>query len=204
MRSTDSAIISLYSTSVSGIVVLLNTKHWIKISRILFSTDSSFRPFWGKIFRDKISVSIFGQATELIGFIPWVESQSNYQKVNIQYLIFNNLFYIILYYTILYYTILYHTIPYHTIPYHTILYYTTLHYTTLHYTILYYTILYYTILYYTILYYTILVFASEVNSTLRALWLVHQTPAILYYPPRGAQAWRRALIRLIFEQFSLF
>ena len=50
----------------------------------------------------------------------------------------------------------------------------------------------------------LLVFASEVNSTLRALWLVHQTPVILYYPPRGAQAWLRALIRLIFEQLSLF
>ena len=157
MRSTDSAIISLYSTSVSGIIVLLNTKHWIKISRILFSTDSSFRPFWGKIFRDKISVSIFGQATELIGFIPWVESQSNYQKVNIQYLIFNNLFYIILYYTILYHTIPYHTIPYHAIPYHTIPYHTIhIHIHIPYYTILYYTILYYTILYYTILYYTIL------------------------------------------------
>ena len=51
--------------------------------------------------------------------------------------------------------------------------------------------------------YFILVFASEVNSTLRALWLVHQTPATCTFPPRGAQAWRRALIRLIFEQFSL-
>ena len=36
--------------------------------------------------------------------------------------------------------------------------------------------------------YVFLVFASEVNITLRSLWLVHQTPAILYYPPRGAQA----------------
>ena len=49
-----------------------------------------------------------------------------------------------------------------------------------------------------------LVYASEVNSTLRALWLVYQTPAILYYSPRGTQAWRRKLIHLIFEQFLLF
>ena len=47
---------SLYLTSVSGIIVLLNTKHWIRIYRISFSTDSSFRPFWGKIFRDKIVI----------------------------------------------------------------------------------------------------------------------------------------------------
>ena len=46
--------------------------------------------------------------------------------------------------------------------------------------------------------------ASEVNSTLCTIWLVYQMPAILYYPPRGTQAWRHALIHLIFEQFSLF
>ena len=50
---TESAIISSYPTNVSGIIVLLNTKHWIKLSRTIFSTDSSFRPFCGKIFRDK-------------------------------------------------------------------------------------------------------------------------------------------------------
>ena len=33
--STESAIISSFSTSVSGIIVLLNTKHWIKISQML-------------------------------------------------------------------------------------------------------------------------------------------------------------------------
>ena len=41
----ESAIISSYPTSVGGIVFLLDFKCWIKISRILFSTDSSFRPF---------------------------------------------------------------------------------------------------------------------------------------------------------------
>ena len=44
---------SSYPTSVSGIIVLLNTKHWIKIFRTIFSTDSSFRLLCGKIFRDK-------------------------------------------------------------------------------------------------------------------------------------------------------
>ena len=53
VRSTESAIISSYPTSVSGIIVLLNTKHWIKIFRAIFSTDSSFRPFCGNIFCDK-------------------------------------------------------------------------------------------------------------------------------------------------------
>ena len=45
--STESATISTYPTNVSGIVVLLNIKHWIKIhvSQILFSTNMSFCPF---------------------------------------------------------------------------------------------------------------------------------------------------------------
>ena len=30
------------------------TKHWIKMYRVLFSTDSSFQPYSGEIFRDKI------------------------------------------------------------------------------------------------------------------------------------------------------
>ena len=63
LRSTESAIINSYSTSVSGIIVSLNTKHWIKIYRTIFSTDSSFRPFCGKIFMIKMLVSIFGQTT---------------------------------------------------------------------------------------------------------------------------------------------
>ena len=43
---------SSYPTSVSGIIVLSNTKHWIKLSRILFSSDLSFLPIWGQIFRE--------------------------------------------------------------------------------------------------------------------------------------------------------
>ena len=38
----------------------------------------------------KLSVSIFGQ-TAYIGFIPRVESQSDYQDFNIQCLVFNNI-----------------------------------------------------------------------------------------------------------------
>ena len=36
--------------------------------------------------------------------------------------------------------------------------------------------------------YPVLVFTSEENSTLRTLRLVHQMPAILYYPPRGGSS----------------
>ena len=43
--SIESAIISSYPTSVNGIIALLNTKHWIKIFRILVSTDSRFGLF---------------------------------------------------------------------------------------------------------------------------------------------------------------
>ena len=54
---TESAIISLYPTSVSRKIVLLNTKHSIIISQTIFSTNSSFWPFCGKIFCNKINVS---------------------------------------------------------------------------------------------------------------------------------------------------
>ena len=54
VQSTESAIVSSYPTSMSGIIVLLNTKHWIQMSQILVSTDTSFWPFCGKIFLDKI------------------------------------------------------------------------------------------------------------------------------------------------------
>ena len=46
---------------MNGIIVLLNTKHSIKISQILFSSDLSFRPFCVKFSLIKFSVSIFGQ-----------------------------------------------------------------------------------------------------------------------------------------------
>ena len=46
--------VSSYPTSVSGIIVLLNIKHLIKVPRIILYTDSSFWPFCDKIFRVKI------------------------------------------------------------------------------------------------------------------------------------------------------
>ena len=57
-----------------------NTKHWIKISQILFSTYSSFRPFWLKLLRDKIVSCHIWVKLQNIGFIPWVESRWDYQK----------------------------------------------------------------------------------------------------------------------------
>ena len=64
MRSTESALISSYpTTNVSGIIVLLNTKHWIKISRTIFFTESSFRHFVENFSVIKMLVSIFGQTT---------------------------------------------------------------------------------------------------------------------------------------------
>ena len=63
MRSAESATIGSHPTSVGGVIVLLNTKHWIKVSRILFSTDSSFGHFVGNFSVIKLSVSIFGQTT---------------------------------------------------------------------------------------------------------------------------------------------
>ena len=64
MRSTESAIISSYpTTNVSGIIVLLNTKHWIKISRTIFFTESSFCHFVENFSVIKMLVSIFGQTT---------------------------------------------------------------------------------------------------------------------------------------------
>ena len=71
MRSTEPAIISSYPASVSGIIVLLNTKHWLKISQSLFSTKTSFRPFWGNIFRDKIvSFRIRTNYIKIISYQP--------------------------------------------------------------------------------------------------------------------------------------
>ena len=43
-----------YLKLMSGTIALLNTKLWIKLSRIYFPTDSSFRPYWAKTVRDKI------------------------------------------------------------------------------------------------------------------------------------------------------
>ena len=60
---------SLYPTSMGGIVVFLNTKHWIKIFHKLFSADSSFRAFSGNIFYDKnviFHIWIYTMILELI------------------------------------------------------------------------------------------------------------------------------------------
>ena len=85
VRSTESAIISSYPTGVSGIIVLLNTKHWIKKSRVLFSSDLSFRPIWVEIFRDNFSVSIFGQIT---GYRIYTASREPIRLLEIQYPVF--------------------------------------------------------------------------------------------------------------------
>ena len=61
--STESAIISSYPTSVSGIIVLFNTKHWIKYLEFYFLPTRLFRHFEGKFSVIKLSVSIFGQIT---------------------------------------------------------------------------------------------------------------------------------------------
>ena len=84
MRSTESAIISSYPTSVSGIIVLLNTKHWIKISRILFSSDLSFR-LGGEFSVTNLSVSIFEQIT---GYRIYTVSREPIRLLEIQYPVF--------------------------------------------------------------------------------------------------------------------
>ena len=59
MRSTESAIISSYPTSVSGIIVLLNTKYRIKISQLYFLQTQVFCCFVEKFSVIKMLVPIF-------------------------------------------------------------------------------------------------------------------------------------------------
>ena len=59
--STESAITNSYPTSANVIIVLLNTKHWMRIFRILISKTRVFSYFEGKFTMIKLSVSIFGQ-----------------------------------------------------------------------------------------------------------------------------------------------
>ena len=74
--------------------VLLNTKHWIKISRTIFSTDSSFWPFCGKIFCDKnVSFHIWTNYSIQDLYCEYSSSQSDYRKFNIQCLVFNKVIY---------------------------------------------------------------------------------------------------------------
>ena len=66
---------------MSGITVLLD---------INFLLTRVFSHFDGKFSVIKLSVSIFIDKLQDIGFIPSVESQSDCQKFNIQCLVFNN------------------------------------------------------------------------------------------------------------------
>ena len=86
VQSTESAIISSFPTSVSGIIVLLNIKRWLKISRILFSTDSSL---WAilreKFSMIKLSISIFGKTT---GYRNYTESREPIRLLEMPYPVF--------------------------------------------------------------------------------------------------------------------
>ena len=77
---------SSYPTSVNGIIVLLNTIHYIKLSQILLSTDSSLiGHFEGKVSVIKLPVSIFGQTIEYSIFIV---SRKPIRLPEIQYPVF--------------------------------------------------------------------------------------------------------------------
>ena len=58
VQSTALAIMSSYPTSVSGIIVLLNTKHWIKYLKFYFLLTHIFGHFEGKFSIIKLSVCI--------------------------------------------------------------------------------------------------------------------------------------------------
>ena len=96
MESTKSAIISSYPTSMKGIHCFINYKETLdkNISNFNFLPTCVFSYFGGKFSIKKLPASIFGQTTGYIGFIAWVESQSDYQKFNIQSLVFNRVSYI--------------------------------------------------------------------------------------------------------------
>ena len=65
MRSTKLDIVSLYPTSMSELIVLLNTIKTLdkNILNLYFLDQLEFRPFCGKISVIKMLVSIFGQTT---------------------------------------------------------------------------------------------------------------------------------------------
>ena len=93
-RSTESTITSSYQRSARGIIVIFKYESLGKnISNSIFY-DWSFQPFWRKIYRDKIVSFIFGQTIGYRIYIPWVESQSDHQKSNIQFLVVNNYIYL--------------------------------------------------------------------------------------------------------------
>ena len=70
---------------MSGIIVLLNIKHWIKISRILVSNDWSFGYFEENVSVIKLSVSIFVQTT---GYRLYSVSREPIRLPEIQHLVF--------------------------------------------------------------------------------------------------------------------
>ena len=65
----DSAIISSFPTSVSGIIILLNTKHWIKYLEFYLLPTRVFGHFEIKFSVIKLSVTIFVKLQET-EFIP--------------------------------------------------------------------------------------------------------------------------------------
>ena len=85
VRSTESAIISSNPTSVSGIIVLLNTKHWIKIFELYFLPTRVFGHFVEKISVIKMLVSIFGQITV---YKIYTVSREPIRLLKIQYPVF--------------------------------------------------------------------------------------------------------------------
>ena len=91
-------------------IVLLNTKHWIKISQYFFPTDSSFWLFWGKLFCHKyVSVHIRSNyRIRILGFILWVESANQITRNSIssvwhliKYNIWYDICFVMLYLTII-------------------------------------------------------------------------------------------------------
>ena len=92
----ESAIISSYR-SLSGIIVLLNTKHRIKISlKFIFLVIPTliFGHFEGQFSVIKLSVSIFGQTTGY-RIYTWSREPIKLPEFNIQCLVFHKIDYFI-------------------------------------------------------------------------------------------------------------
>ena len=80
--STESAIISSYPTSMGGIIVLLNSKHWIKYLEFCFLLKRVSGHFEGKFSVIELSVSIFGQTT---GYMIYTVSREPIRLPETQY-----------------------------------------------------------------------------------------------------------------------
>ena len=85
VRSSESAIISSYPSSVSGMVILLNTKHWIKYLKFYFLPTVVFGYFEGKFSVIILSVSIFGQTA---GYRIYTMSREPIRLPELQYPVF--------------------------------------------------------------------------------------------------------------------